>query len=173
MGMTFLHYWIMASLRRRRYYISLFCVYISIKNTCCSHFRSPVITLFQRWNIVAPFGANATMTMHLMKNELIFAFHLVPLNITWNSIASCTIEWNESRRNKILYSYTFLFFISNREQKLFSTTISKLLSFGFDQKILQDITNYLKIIIFNSENIYTVCIIDNNVFKIYSNLTWN
>lgn len=139
MGMTFLHYWIMASLRRRRYYISLFCVYISIKNTCCSHFRSPVITLFQRWNIVAPFGANATMTMHLMKNELIFAFHLEPLNITWNSIAPCTIEWNESRRNKILYSFPFS--VSKREQKLSSTAIFKLLSFGFDRRILQDIRN--------------------------------
>lgn len=128
MGMTFLHYWIMASLRRRRYYISLFCVYISIKNTCCSHFRSPVITLLQRWNIVFPFGANAT-TMHLMKNELIFAFHLVPLNITWNSIAPCTIEWNESRRNKILYSYSFLFSISNREQKLSFTAISNLINY--------------------------------------------
>lgn len=48
----YLHYWIIAFLRRRRYYISLFSVYISIKNTCCSHFRFPVITLSHEWNIL-------------------------------------------------------------------------------------------------------------------------
>lgn len=114
MGMTFLHYWIMASLRRRRYYISLFWIYISIKNTCCSHFRSPVITLFQRWNIVAPFGANATMTMHLMKNELIFAFHLLPLNITWNFLSPVRhnrMKRIERKQNSISL-YSSLFFIS-------------------------------------------------------------
>lgn len=79
--MTFLHYWIMASPRRRRYYIPLFCVYISIKNTCCSHFRSPVITLFREWNIVVPFRPNTTMTLRYMKNELISVLPVTPSNI--------------------------------------------------------------------------------------------
>ena len=69
-----LRYWIMAPPRRRRYYISLFFLYISIKNTRCSRFRSPVITSFHVWNIAAPLSRGTpTMTLRFLKNELTFA----------------------------------------------------------------------------------------------------
>ena len=69
-----LRYWIMAPPRRRCYYISLFFLYISIKNTCRSRFRSPVITSFHLWNIAVPLSRGTpTMTLRLLKNELTFA----------------------------------------------------------------------------------------------------